>query len=58
MDSKSGKQTGGCQVTSCKYNCRGTDCDLNRIEVRPACNCNSGEANESLCGSYTHKMDD
>lgn len=50
-----GKQTIGCEVTSCRFNKRGAECSLNSITVRPTCNCNSGEENESLCASYAHK---
>ena len=50
---KSGKQTIGCRVTSCRYNRGGCDCELSRIEVEPQCGCDTGEpCDESLCGSY------
>ncbi len=55
-DTKIGYQTIGCSVTSCRYNKEGTNCDLNRIEVKPMNNydgSHSGDpAEESLCGSY------
>lgn len=51
-DSKLGKQAIGCMVSSCRFNARGSECDLDRIEVRPSCNCHSGDESESLCGSY------
>ncbi len=54
---KCGKQTIGCEVTSCRYNNSGCECDLNRIEVRPSCHCNSGDESESMCGSYCAKND-
>ncbi len=53
MDNKTGKQTIGCEVTSCCYNHSGCECELNHIDVRPSCNCNSGEPNETMCGSYS-----
>ena len=53
--SKSGMQTIGCEVTSCQYNSSGAECSLNSIQVRPTMGNNSGEQNESLCGSYSHK---
>ena len=53
---KAGSQTIGCRVTSCRYNMRGTDCELSRIEVEPQCGCHTGEpCDESLCGSYKAK---
>ncbi len=55
MENHCGKQTVGCEVTSCCHNKRGCECDLETILVRPACNCHSGEQNESLCGSYCCK---
>ncbi|OQB24272.1 MAG: hypothetical protein BWY11_01251 [Firmicutes bacterium ADurb.Bin182] len=52
-NSKAGNQTIGCSVTSCRYNKDGNMCELNRIEVEPAVDVNTGEpADESLCGSY------
>ncbi|MCH5279781.1 MAG: DUF1540 domain-containing protein [Christensenellaceae bacterium] len=50
-----GCQTIGCRVTSCRYNDKGSYCELSRIQVEPCCNhcSNSGNpADESLCGSY------
>ena len=55
MDGKIGKQTIGCEVTSCRFNKQGCDCELNRIEIKPKCDCHSGDCNESLCGSYSAK---
>ena len=52
---KSGTQTIGCEVTSCHYNDHGCECNLSDIHVRPAMNNHSGDQNESLCGSYSHK---
>ena len=53
--SKCGKQTIGCGVTSCRFNSRGAECELERIEVRPNCDCHTGDCRESLCGSYAAK---
>lgn len=54
--SKAGNQVIGCSVTSCRYNKDGKVCELNRIEVEPAIDVDSGEpAEESLCGSYHRK---
>jgi len=53
--SKSGTQTIGCEVTSCQYNSRGSECSLGSIQVRPTMQNDSGDQNESLCGSYSHK---
>ena len=55
MDGKNGNQTIGCEVTSCRFNKQGAACDLEKIEVKPSCDCHSGECNESLCGSYIAK---
>lgn len=55
MNSKCGKQTINCEVTSCRFNREGCDCDLDRIQVKPCCDCHSGKADESLCGSYAAK---
>jgi len=53
MENKSGNQTIGCEVTSCRYNREGSHCDLSRIEVMPCRDCHDGNpAHESLCGSY------
>lgn len=55
-ETKAGCQTIGCRVTSCRYNSRGVDCELSRIEVEPQCGCHTGEpCDESLCGSYRAK---
>ena len=55
MDSKFGKQTIGCGVTSCRFNQQGCECSLERIEVRPNCDCHTVDCHESLCGSYSSK---
>ena len=57
MDNQNGKQTIGCEVTSCRHNRQGCGCELSRIEVKPACNCHSGREDESLCGSYCEKSE-
>ncbi len=55
MNGKTGKQTIGCEVTSCRFNEQGCNCELDRIEVKPKCDCHTGECTESLCGSYCAK---
>ena len=53
-----GCQTVGCRVTSCRYNDKGSYCELTRIQIEPCCCKNSGNgdpADESLCGSYRRK---
>ncbi len=55
MNSKCGKQTIGCEVTSCRHNAMGCECDLTRIEVRPAMGNTSGDPCESQCASYKVK---
>lgn len=50
-----GMQSIGCTVTSCRHNCMGSHCELDRIEVRPCRggSCGSGRPDdESSCGSY------
>ena len=55
MDSKSGHQTIGCEVTSCRFNKQGCECNLDRIEIKPCSDCHTGDKRESLCGSYIAK---
>jgi hypothetical protein len=55
MDSKSGNQTIGCEVTSCRFNRQGCECNLDRIQIKPCCDCHTGDKHESLCGSYVAK---
>lgn len=55
MNDNCGKQTIGCEVTSCRFNKRGSECDLERIEVKPRCDCHTGDCDESQCGSYSAK---
>ena len=43
MNGKTGKQTIGCGVTSCRFNDQGCDCELDRIEVKAKCVCHSGD---------------
>lgn len=53
---KSGCQTIGCRVTSCRYNRNGMGCELSRIEVEPQnCTHTGKPCDESLCGSYSAK---
>ncbi|MEL7610748.1 MAG: DUF1540 domain-containing protein [Bacillota bacterium] len=55
QENKSGSQTIGCKVTSCRYNHNNSLCELSRIDVEPRKSCHSGETDESLCGSYRTK---
>ncbi|MDO4565466.1 MAG: DUF1540 domain-containing protein [Clostridia bacterium] len=55
MNGNNGKQCIGCEVTSCRHNRRGCECDLPAIMVKPSCNCHSGDADESMCASYECK---
>ncbi len=55
MNGKEGKQTIGCEVTSCRYNKQGCTCDLESIRVKPACDCHNGACDEANCGSYVAK---
>ena len=55
MEKTNGKQTIGCGVTSCRFNNQGMSCDLNRIEVKPSCDCHTGDCWEAQCGSYVAK---
>lgn len=56
MNEKSGKQTIGCEVSSCKYY-KDSACDLRGIVVKPCCDhVHSGNpAEETLCGSYSRE---
>ncbi|MDL2257540.1 DUF1540 domain-containing protein [Eubacteriales bacterium OttesenSCG-928-K08] len=55
METKLGKQSIGCEVSSCAYHCNNA-CELDRITVRACQNCTSGHADsETLCGSYQTK---
>lgn len=54
-EEKSGSQTIGCKVASCRYNHQSSKCELSRIDVEPRKSCHSGESEESLCGSYRTK---
>ncbi|MCL2670962.1 MAG: DUF1540 domain-containing protein [Clostridiales bacterium] len=47
-----GKQSIGCDVTSCKFNTRGSKCKLREIQVRPTIGCENHDQSESQCGSY------
>lgn len=44
-------QTIHCSVHSCRFH-KENMCELESIEVRPKCDCHSGTADESMCGSY------
>lgn len=50
------KQKINCTVTSCKYNENQTqECNLEQIIVTPIENCNTKQADESMCSSYKTK---
>lgn len=54
-----GCQTVGCRVTSCRYNDKGSYCELSRIQIEPCCCKNSGNgdpADESLCRKLPQKI--
>ena len=47
------KQKINCTVESCKYNEKGTqECSLKQIIVTPIENCDTKQADESMCSSY------
>lgn len=49
-------QSIGCDVTSCRYNSQGCECELSHIDVMACPGCTSGNAvDESHCGSYRAK---
>lgn len=50
------KQKINCTVTSCKYNeNQEQECALEQIIVTPVQNCNTKQADESMCSSYKNK---
>ena len=55
MNSGKNNKSIGCEVTSCRFNSQGSECGLERIEVRPSCDCHSGDCHEANCGSYAAK---
>jgi len=47
-----------CTVASCKYNNNQKEkCTLQAIQVEPIANCDTMEADESMCASYEHIED-
>lgn len=45
-----------CTVTSCKYNkIKEQECSLQQIIVTPIENCDTMQADESMCSSYRNK---
>ena len=51
-----GKQSIGCDVSSCANNENGCECRLKEIQIRPCAGCHSGCAeDESCCGSYASR---
>lgn len=57
-DKRKGNPHIGCRVTSCRYHCDDSRCELEHIEVKP-CRGNCSETgrpdDESFCGSYCTK---
>lgn len=46
-----------CTVTSCRYNDKGEqECQLENIIVTPKQNCETKNAEESMCSSYEHQQ--
>lgn len=45
-------QTIHCSVSSCRHHDTKNTCRLESINVCPNCDCHSGKADESMCGSY------
>lgn len=43
-----------CNVTSCKYNNLENRCELTEIQVSPTKDCNTKNADESMCVSYEY----
>ena len=55
MNDNRGMQSIGCEVTSCRFNKQGDECDLPQIQVKPCCDCHTGDSHETLCASYLAK---
>ena len=54
-----GNQKIHCHVESCLYNDIDTNrCSLDEIVVQPCEGCSTGEADESMCGSYENYNSD
>ena len=50
-----GNQKIHCTVGTCKYNEKSQNlCKLQAIQVEPAKNCNTKQADESMCSSYIY----
>ena len=50
-----GNQKIHCTVGTCKYNEKNQNlCKLQAIQVEPAKNCNTKQADESMCSSYIY----
>lgn len=43
-----------CNVTSCKYNNLENRCELTEIQVSPTKDCDTKNADESMCVSYEY----
>ncbi len=55
MSCSTQKQCIHCSVESCRHHSQSGLCELESIQVKPRCNCNSGSCDESLCASYHAK---
>lgn len=52
------KQEINCTVASCKYNNKENQkCILQSIQVEPITQCDTMEADESMCASYEYSQD-
>ena len=52
VEGKTMNQTIHCSVSSCRHHDTKNTCRLESINVCPNCDCHSGKADESMCGSY------
>jgi len=50
-----GNQKICCSVKSCKYNNLENRCELAQIQVSPTKDCNTKNADESMCSSYEYQ---
>ncbi len=53
-----GKQKIHCTVGTCRYNEKNKNlCKLQAIKVEPTENCNTKQADESMCSSYIYERE-
>ena len=52
-----GKQKICCSVESCKYNNLENGCNLQEIQVAPIQDCETQNADESMCSSYEYEQE-